>query len=59
LEKELAAGVAQVHFGINGSISREAGLHFGGCNPHRTHETGRPTGGEHLLRIGAIARRTE
>ena len=52
----LADGAAQVHFGINDRISREAGLHFGGRDPHRTHETGRPTSGEQLLRIGAVAR---
>lgn len=43
------------HFGINGGVSRNTGLHFGGSNPHRPHETGRPASGEQLLRIGAAA----
>ena len=55
LEEVLAAGVAQVYFVINGRISGEAGLHFCGRKPHRTHETGRPASGEQLLRIGAAA----
>ena len=56
LEEVLAAGAAKVHFGVNGRISREAGLHFGGRHPHRTHEAGGPTSGEQLLRIGTVAR---
>jgi hypothetical protein len=53
-EEVLAVVVAQVHFSIDGRISRETGPHFGRRKPHCTHETGRPTGGEQLLRISSL-----
>jgi hypothetical protein len=55
--KEVSAvGYVQVHFGVNRQVGRESDLHFTGRKPHRRFETGRPTSGEQLLRIGAGAR---
>jgi len=46
------ARIAQVYFGIDGYLSRKFDFHSVGHNPHRTNETGRPTSGKQLLRIG-------
>src|SRR5438309_2318608 len=46
------ARIAQVYFGIDGCVSRKLDLHLVGHKPHCTDETGRPTGGKQLLRIG-------
>jgi hypothetical protein len=56
--KEIA-GVArvQVYFGVNGKVRRQSDLHFVRDDSDCTLETGRPTGREQLLRIGADARR--
>jgi hypothetical protein len=49
-----AASCAQVHFGVNGQLSWESDLPFAGRELYRTKETGRPTGGEKLLGVGAV-----
>ena len=49
-----AASCAQVHFGVNGQLSWESDLPFAGRELYRTEETGRPTGGEKLLGVGAV-----
>src|SRR6267143_1259619 len=46
------ARIAQIYFGIDGCVSRKFDLHLAGNKPHRTNETGRPTSGKQLLRIG-------
>jgi hypothetical protein len=55
-ERVSAASCAQVHFSVNRHISWESDLPFAGRELYRTEETGRPTGGEKLLRVGAGAR---
>jgi hypothetical protein len=55
-EEVNVARIAQVYFGIDGYFSREFDLHLAGHNPHRTNETGRPTSGKQLLRIGTSPR---
>src|SRR6266851_4637782 len=52
-EEVNVARIAQVYFGIDGYVSRKFDLHLIGHKPHRTNETGRPTSGKQLLRIGA------
>src|SRR5258708_3026920 len=52
--KEVNVGrIAQAHFGGDAYVSRNCNLHPLGHTPHRTNETGRPTSGKQLLRIGA------
>src|SRR5579864_127507 len=51
-EEVNVARIAQVYFGIDGCVSRKFDLHLVGHKPHRTNETGRPTSGKQLLRIG-------
>src|SRR6267378_4428496 len=51
-EEVNVARIAQVYFGIDGYVSRKFDLHLVGNKPHRTNETGRPTSGKQLLRIG-------
>src|SRR5258706_14607409 len=46
------ARIAEVYFGIDGCVSRKFDLHPVGNKSHRTNETGRPTSGKQLLRIG-------
>jgi hypothetical protein len=55
-EEVNVARIAQVYFGIDGYFSREFDLHLAVHNPHRTNETGRPTSGKQLLRIGTSPR---
>src|SRR5258708_7290919 len=50
--EEVNARIAKVYFGIDGYVSRKFDLHLVGHKPHRTNETGRPTSGKQLLRIG-------
>ena len=45
---------AEVDFGINGQVRGEIHLHFRGDNLYGACETGRPTNGEQLLRVGAV-----
>src|SRR5579864_1787406 len=52
-EKVNIARIAQVYFGIDGWVSRKLDLQLVGHKPHRTNETGRPTSGKQLLRIGS------
>src|SRR5215470_273157 len=51
-EEVKVARIAQIYFGIDRYISRKFDLHSAGHKPHRTNETGRPTSGKQLLRIG-------
>src|SRR5579864_4097465 len=51
-EEVNVARIAQVYFGIDGGVSRKFDLHLVGHKPHGTNETGRPTSGKQLLRIG-------
>jgi hypothetical protein len=48
------ARIAPVYFSIAGCVIRKCDLHFGGLKPHRANETGRPTGGKQLLRLGTL-----
>src|SRR3984957_6799355 len=50
------ARISQVYFGIDGYLSRKFDFHFVGHNPHRANETGGPTSGKQLLRIGTSSR---
>src|ERR1700730_5002776 len=52
-EEVNVARMAQVYFGIDGYVCRKRDLHPVGHKPHRTNETGGPTSGKQLLRIGA------
>jgi hypothetical protein len=56
LEGVSAVGQTQVHFGVNGQVSRDLDFHFAGRKPYRPFEAGGPTGGEQLLGVGAGAR---
>jgi hypothetical protein len=49
---------SDVDLGVNGHVRWESHLHFVGRNLHRTHKASRPTSGEQLLRVGAVARRS-
>src|SRR5579859_6754664 len=55
LNEVVAIVRAQVHFGIDGGISRQPDLHFGCDQLDRSQETSRPAYGEQLLRVGARA----
>ena len=51
-----SAGLAQIHLGVDGDISRQRDLHFRGRQAHRTDKTGGPAGAEQLLGIRSVAR---
>src|SRR5258706_3885717 len=55
-EEVKVARMAQVYFGIDGYVSRKLNLHAVGHKPHRTNETGGPTGRKPLLRVGTTSR---
>jgi hypothetical protein len=46
----------QIHFSVDCEVVRQGDLQFPGHKPYRTFETGRPTSGKQLLRIGAVPR---
>jgi hypothetical protein len=52
-EKITAIACMQVYFGVHGNVSRQTDLPFVSRQPNRAFETGRPSCGEQLLRIGA------
>src|SRR5215470_6986753 len=56
-EEVAAFAQIQVDLGVDGDLGRQRDLLLAGHKADRTFETGRPTGGEQLLRIGADARR--
>jgi hypothetical protein len=52
-EKVTAISQMQVHFGVDGQVGRKCNLPLARRETDRTFKTGRPAGGEELLRIGA------
>ncbi len=56
LKEVSVPGLAQIYFGVDNRVSREGNLCFSGRELHRANETGRPAGGEQLLRISTVAR---
>src|SRR5882672_6583075 len=56
LEEVLAIRAAQIHFRVDSRFRRKSDPHLSGSKAHRTFKAGRPTGGEQLLGVCAIAR---
>jgi hypothetical protein len=48
---------AEIHLRIDRKIRRQRDIHLAGRNPHGPLKACRPTGGEQLLRIGAVTDR--